>query len=130
MQLMAITVGKYIILNVSIGYMYMLLLLLESIMEILYLSQEFTSPSGLAIPFQMQRHQFPVKLFFDLAILKVQGQTLSSVGIYHEKNECFHHGQLDGIMSSVGNSSGLSIITKGTLRNRRLAVNVIYTGIL
>ena len=69
------------------------------------------APSENIFPFQMQRRQFPIRLAFAMTANKAQGQTLSKVGLYLEK-DFFSHGQLYVGISRVGNANDLKILTK------------------
>lgn len=51
------------------------------------------APSDVALPFTLQRLQFPVRLSYAMTINKAQGQTFAKVGIYLP-SPVFSHGQL------------------------------------
>ncbi len=67
-----------------------------------------------ALPFQMHRHQFPVRPAFALTINKAQGQTLEHVGVYLE-TPVFSHGQLYGALSRAGNPNNVWVAAPGSL---------------
>jgi len=88
-------------------------------------------PSENLFPFHMQRRQFPVRIAFAMTSNKAQGQTLSRLGIYLEK-DFFSHGQLYVAMSRVGNPNDLKILTLCGYFNQPgvYADNVVYREVL
>ena len=90
------------------------------------------SPSEDIYPFRLERRQFPVRAAFAMTANKSQGQTLSKVGIYLEK-DFFTHGQLYVAMSRVGSSENIKILTRtGHFQNYTgtFTDNVVYHEIL
>lgn len=67
-------------------------------------------------PFQFQRKQFPIKLYFAMTIIKAQGQTLSEVGIYL-RQPCFSHGQLYVALSRACQACKVKVISRPMVEN-------------
>ena len=78
-----------------------------------------------ALPINIARCQFPVRLAYCLTINKAQGQSLRYVGIYLPK-PVFSHGQLYVAVSRSKSFSGLKVFTS----NGRLTKNVVYCEVL
>ncbi|XP_004308375.1 PREDICTED: uncharacterized protein LOC101294118 [Fragaria vesca subsp. vesca] len=67
-----------------------------------------------ALPFQLTRKQFPLKLSFSLTINKSQGQTIPQVGVYLP-DHVFSHGQLYVALSrGVSKSTTKIMVKKGS----------------
>lgn len=69
------------------------------------------TPSDANLPFQMVRHQFPIRLAFALTINKAQGQTIPKVGLYLPE-PVFSHGQLYVALSRVQSQNNIKILVK------------------
>lgn len=83
-------------------------------------------PSNSTLATKFQRRQFPLIIFFAMTINKIQGQTLSHVGLYLPK-KVFSLGQLYVVLSRVTNKRDKKILIKqeeGHLQNE--TVNVVY----
>lgn len=87
------------------------------------------------IPFNMFRHQFPVRLAFAMTINKAQGQTFQRIGLYLPE-PCFGHGQFYTACSRVTSFEGLKVEVKQTPRqgivnetNTVVTDNVVYEEI-
>ena len=78
-----------------------------------------------ALPINIARCQFPVRLVYCLTISKAQGQSLRYVGIYLPKPVC-SHGQLYVAVSRVKSLSGLKVFTS----HGRLTKNGVYHEVL
>jgi len=66
-------------------------------------------PSHKGLAFKFQRRQFPISLCFAMTINKIQGQTLSKVGLYLPR-PIFTHGQLYVVVSRVKSEKYLKIL--------------------
>ncbi|XP_072013683.1 uncharacterized protein [Amphiura filiformis] len=98
----------------------------------LFIPRISLSPSENLYPFRLQRRQFPIKSAFAMTSNKSQGQTLSRVGIYLEK-DFFSHGQLYVSMSRVGHPDNLRILSKTGKypgRTGTYTSNVVYHEVL
>lgn len=84
-----------------------------------------------ALPFNLIRHQFPVRLAYAMTINKAQGQTFQKIGIYLPE-PIFTHGQLYTALSRVTQSTALKIqIIEGpkqgsTVDDVTVTDNVVY----
>ena len=78
-----------------------------------------------ALPINIARCQFPVRLAYCLTINKAQGQSLRYVGIYLPK-PVFSHGQLYVAVSRARSFAGLKVFTS----TGRLTKNVVYHEVL
>ena len=78
-----------------------------------------------ALPINIARCQFPVRLAYCLTINKAQGQSLRYVGVYLPK-PVFSHGQLYVAMSRAKSFAGLKVFTS----NGRTTSNVVYREVL
>eukprot|EP00116_Pleurobrachia_bachei_P000295 sb/3460557/ len=66
------------------------------------------TPSDSALPFKLQRLQFPLRLAYALTINKAQGQEFETVGIYLP-SPVFSHGQLYVAFSRAKRFSGIHV---------------------
>ena len=66
-------------------------------------------PTGIDLPFELKRLQFPVRLAFAMSINKSQGQSLKVAGVNLE-TPCFSHGQLYVACSRVGTGKNLYLL--------------------
>jgi hypothetical protein len=88
-----------------------------------------------ALPFKLQRRQFPVRLAFAMTIHKAQGQSLKKVGLYLPK-PCFSHGQLYVALSRSGIREQTKIFIRSSLpqqgcqENKYFTANVVWKEIL
>lgn len=87
------------------------------------------------IPFNMCRHQFPVRLAYAMTINKAQGQTFDRVGVYLP-SPCFSHGQFYTACSRVTHFGGLKIqVDEGSRQGKKqpylvtVTDNVVYPEI-
>ena len=85
-----------------------------------------------AMPFDMCRRQFPVRVAYAMTINKAQGQTLKAAGVYLPR-PVFSHGQLYVAFSRVGIWSALKVLVVGGFRAATAAIaagvytkNVVY----
>ena len=78
-----------------------------------------------ALPINIARCQFPVRLAYCLTINKAQGQSLRYVGVYLPK-PVFSHGQLYVAVSRARSFAGLKVFTS----TGRLTKNVVYREVL
>ena len=69
------------------------------------------SSEATALPFRMQRHQFPVRLAWAMTINKAQGQSFTRVGIIL-RNPVFAHGQLYVALSRAGAAAGTRVLVQ------------------
>ena len=78
-----------------------------------------------ALPVNIVRCQFPVRLAYCLTINKAQGQSLRYIGIYLPQ-PVFSHGQLYVAVSRAKSFAGLKVFTS----TGRLTQNVVYHEVL
>jgi len=76
-------------------------------------------------PFMLLRRQFPVQLAFTMTIIKAQGQTMGTVGIYLLES-VFTHGQLYVTFSQATSVDRVAL----TCLNTDSTTNVVYTELL
>ncbi len=69
------------------------------------------TPSDADLPFQLVRHQFPIRLAFAMTINKAQGQTIPYMGL-DLRNPVFAHGQLYVALSRVQAKKNIIILVK------------------
>ncbi len=69
------------------------------------------TPSDADLPFQLVRHQFPIRLAFAMTINKAQGQTIPYMGL-DLCNPVFAHGQLYVALSRVQAKKNIIILVK------------------
>ena len=78
-----------------------------------------------ALPINIVRCQFPVRLAYCLTINKAQGQSFRYVGVYLPK-PVFSHGQLYVAVSRAKSFAGLKVVTT----TGRQTQNVVYREVL
>jgi ATP-dependent exoDNAse (exonuclease V) alpha subunit len=78
--------------------------------------------------FEIQRHQFPVKLAMALTVHKAQGQTFDQIGML-QKTEMFAHGQLYVAVSRVKCWENIKIQVQSNRLNNMIK-NIVYQEIL
>ena len=90
------------------------------------------APSDVALPFTLQRIQFPVRLPYSMTINKSQGQTFNKLGIFLE-SPVFSHGQLYVAFSRAKRFEDIYVkMTKSAAQNptTNTTVNVVFTEVL
>lgn len=80
-------------------------------------------------PFELSRHQFPVKLCLSMTINKSQGGTFDKVGINLE-HECFAHGQGYTAFSRVRSWDGLLVQLPEDKADNKLMKNIVWKDAL
>ena len=78
-----------------------------------------------ALPVNIARLQFPVRLAYCLTINKAQGQSLRYVAVFLPE-PVFSHGQLYVAMSRAKSFAGLKVFTA----NGHLTKNIVYHEVL
>ncbi|GKA67470.1 ATP-dependent DNA helicase PIF1-like protein [Tanacetum coccineum] len=84
------------------------------------------SPSDTKLLYKLNQRQFPVQICFGMKINKSQGQTLSKVGLFLQR-QVFSHGQLYVAVSMVKTKKGLKVLCcdkDGNYTNS--TTNVVY----
>jgi hypothetical protein len=71
-----------------------------------------TPSDATAMPFDLCRRQFPVRVAYGMTINKSQGQTLKKAGVYLPRS-VFSHGQLYVAFSRVGIGEALKVLVVG-----------------
>lgn len=74
-----------------------------------YIPMISMTPTDKALPFVLNRKQFPVAVCYAMTINKSQGQTVKNVGLFLPKT-VFNHGQLYVAVSRVTSPLGLKIL--------------------
>lgn len=82
--------------------------------------------NDLSLPFNFERHQFPVRLSYAMTINKSQGQTFKKVGLFLPQ-PCFTHGQLYTAFSRVTDSDALRVKVSETPRQGKTSTGVVVT---
>jgi len=81
------------------------------------------------LPFQLIRHQFPIRLAFTMTINKAQGQTIPYMGLYLP-NPVFTHGQLYIALSRVQSKDNILVLVKDSQINENTYTkNIVYKEI-
>jgi len=94
-----------------------------------YIPRIRIAPSNADLPFQLIRHQFPVRLAFVMSINKAQGQTIPYMGLYLP-NYVFTHGQLYMALSRVQLKNNIKILVKnGKVNEQVYTKNIVYKEI-
>ncbi|CAN1149632.1 ATP-dependent DNA helicase PIF1 [Linum perenne] len=78
--------------------------------ERVYLPRGTLTSHQKILDFTLMRRKYPIALSFSMTINKIQGQTLTQVGLCL-KRQIFTHGQLYVALSRVTKRSGLSIVS-------------------
>ena len=84
----------------------------EDIGNRVFIPRMSLSPSESRLPFEMRRHQFPIRPAFAMTINKAQGQTMKQIGLYLPEH-VFSHGQrslLEVALSRVGSPTHITIV--------------------
>src|SRR6266542_4378095 len=96
-----------------------------------FISQIRITPSDADLPFQLVRHQFPIRLAFAMTINKAQGQTIPYMGL-DLRNPVFAHGQLYVALSRVQSKNNIKILVKNDCIDKTgvYTKNIVYREIL
>ena len=81
------------------------------------------------LPFDFQRHQFPVRLAFSMSINKSQGQSVTHVGL-NLQTAVFTHGQLYVALSRCTSSQQIKVLVKEELMNEFKTPNIVFPEVL
>jgi hypothetical protein len=88
------------------------------------------TPSDPFLPFQLRRHQFPIRLSFAMTINKSQGQTFDRLGLLLPQ-PVFSHGQLYVAFSRVRSLTSIKVqIIKEEKNGRHKTKNIVFKEIL
>lgn len=92
------------------------------------------APSDVALPFTLQRTQFPIRLAYCMTINKSQGQTFNRLGIYLP-TPVFSHGQLYVAFSRTRSFKDIFIKveptnSQGHFGQHLYTQNIVYTEVL
>ncbi|CAF3572606.1 unnamed protein product [Rotaria sp. Silwood1] len=89
------------------------------------------TPSDPFLPFQLRRHQFPIRLSFAMTINKSQGQTFDRLGLLLPQ-PVFSHGQLYVAFSRVRSLTSIKVQIIKEERNseRHKTKNIVFKEIL
>ena len=85
------------------------------------------TPSDIFLPFEFERHQFPLRLALAMTINKAQGQTFNKVGLLL-RQLVFSHGQLYVAFSRVRSMNSIKL--KIDYANTNKTKNIVYKEIL
>lgn len=80
------------------------------------------------IPYELKRHQFPVRLAFAMTINKAQGQSLKQVGL-DLRVPVFTHGQLYVALSRVTSAARMKVLFPSDSESTTTE-NIVYSEIL
>ncbi|XP_058211601.1 uncharacterized protein LOC131323775 [Rhododendron vialii] len=85
------------------------------------------TPSSSGMPFEMTRHQFPIRLAYAMTINKSQGQSVNFVGI-DLRTPVFSHGQLYVALSRCTFGDRTSVLLSND--TSRSTTNIVYPEVL
>ena len=92
------------------------------------------APSDPALPFVLQRTQFPIRLAYCMTINKSQGQTFDKIGIYLP-SPVFSHGQLYVAFSRARSFADVTVkidqtTMQGKFGSQHCTQNIVYNEVL
>ena len=92
------------------------------------------APSDAALPFTLQRIQFPIRLSYSMTVNKSQGQTFDKLGIFLAE-PVFSHGQLYVAFSRARSFKDIHVkimqsTTQGMFNGQYLTPNVVFKEVL
>ena len=98
------------------------------------LSRIKLAPSDAALPFTLQRIQFPIRLSYSMTVNKSQGQTFDKLGIFLAE-PVFSHGQLYVAFSRARSFKDIHVkimqsTTQGMFNGQYLTPNMVFKEVL
>ncbi|CAN7048769.1 unnamed protein product [Brassica oleracea var. botrytis] len=101
----------------------------EKVGKTVYIPRLLINPTDKRLPFKMRRRQLPLTVAFAITINKIQGQSLSEVGIFLPR-PVFSHGQLYVAISRVTSKKCLKIlIVDKEGKPQKKTMNVVFKEI-